>query len=108
MTQPVSTSERLAQELEALNAPPRLIAAARRGFFDDVRSDSKTPKVDLVNTLNELGYTTLAQRVTNGEFNETSQEIRRWFRSKEGTQTMREIFPAISEARWQDVFGVTT
>lgn len=105
MTQPVSTSELLALELEALNAPPRLIKAARRGDYSDFRSSSTAPKTDLFNILTELGYTDLATRVVAGEFNDTRAEFRAWFKSVEGHQALRQLFPAITRARWQDIFG---
>lgn len=105
MTQPQSTNDRLGDALETAGAPLRMIKRARRGYYSDFQSDSTAPKADLVIELNDLGLTALAQRVTNGEFNDTVPEARAWLTSAEGFKTLRAIFPAISKQQWKDIIG---
>lgn len=77
----LSTKERLAQALEALNDPrvKPLIARARDGDFDDYESHSATPQIDLVTELRKLGLTDFAARAMDGEFDGTKEEGEAWY-----------------------------
>lgn len=83
----MSTKEKLAKAMEDAGCPESLIARARGGEFDDFESPSATPIIRLVRALSELGYTPLATRAMNGEFDATREEAEAWY-EREG----KEIF----------------
>lgn len=72
------TSERLAAALEAANAPKAMVTAARAGCYDDFKSESPTPIMDLVRDLRQCGLTHLADRAIAGEFDATREESEAW------------------------------
>lgn len=86
----VSTAERLAAVLEdeGLFA---LAARARAFAFDDYKSDSATPELDLYHALMTADRPDLAARVVAGEWDATREESDEWARSPEGQQTMRDL-----------------
>jgi hypothetical protein len=73
----IHTKERLAQVLHA-EALFDLERKARAGDFDDYESESATPIVDLVMTLERLGKHKLADRARNGEFDGSKGEAEAW------------------------------
>ena len=75
----VSTKERLAKAMEDAGCPANLIARARGGEFDDFESESATPIIRLVRTLSECGFSALATRAMNGEFDATKEEAEAWY-----------------------------
>ena len=85
----MSTKERLARAMEAASilaravgrpgVPAALIAKARAGGFDDYEADSPAPIIDLVNALRRVGFSDLAQRAIDGEFDGTREEAEAWF-----------------------------
>ena len=80
----MSTMERLAKALEDANAPKAMIVAARAGCYDDFKSGSATPCMDLVRDLQQAGLTSLAERAMNGEFDSTREESAEWARGPDG------------------------
>lgn len=82
---PEPTTERLAKALEEANDPrlAEMITQARAGYYDDFKSPIDTPCIQLVNDLKLLGYTDLAARAIDGEFDSTPEEAEEWF-EKEG------------------------
>ena len=72
----IPTTEKLAQALEEAKAPQVMIDAARRGRYDDFKSESATPIVDLVHDLKNVGLQDLAKRAMCGEFDSRRQERR--------------------------------
>ncbi len=81
MTEP--TKERLARALETADCPD-LADRARAGEYSDFDSPHATPKVVLVNLLRGRGEhhparRILAQRIVQGEFDDTREEADTWF-----------------------------
>lgn len=74
----MTTSDRLAAALVAANAPKAMITAARAGCYDDFRSESATPIMDLVRDPRQAGLTHLADRAIAGEFDATAEEAQAW------------------------------
>ena len=74
----MSTKERLAKAMEAAGCSVELIARARGGEFDDFESPSATPITRLVRVLVAEGFSGLANRAMNGEFDSTKEEAEAW------------------------------
>lgn len=89
---PTST-KRLVDALKAQHNPKlaAIIKRAERNDFHDFLSESATPCVDLVMTLQKLGFRALATRARNGEFDATREEADAWARSDEGRLTFAEL-----------------
>lgn len=79
----IPTTEKLAKALEEINAPEQMIHAARAGRYDDSKSESGTPIMDLVRDLRRIGAHGLVQQVMEGEFDATKEESDAWY-AKEG------------------------
>jgi hypothetical protein len=79
----MSTKERLAKAMEEAECPASLVARARAGEFDDFESPSATPIIHLVRILSECGFSMLAKRAMNGEFDGTREEAEAWY-AREG------------------------
>ena len=92
---PASTCERLALALDTAGAPPKMIAAARAGRYDDFRSESPTPIMDLVSDLNAIGLRDIAERAANGEFDATPEEADAWAASPAGQAVLGSIGPVV-------------
>jgi hypothetical protein len=92
MTLPTST-KRLVAALTAENSPKleATIRRAKRNEFNYFLSDSATPCIDLVMTLEKLGFRALANRARNGEFDATREESKAWAESDEGRLTFAEL-----------------
>lgn len=105
-----ATWENLADELDKVGGVPnRVVKAARRGHFSEFRSESATPKQDLIQILRDLGgYDAFITRIVSGEFDDTVAEARDWMVSKEGFQVLRDVFPSVSRDRWKQILGITT
>jgi hypothetical protein len=82
------TTERLAKALESANAPKAMITAARAGCYDDFKSESATPIMDLVRDLRQAGLTHLAQRAMDGEFDATQEESEAWANGPDGLASL--------------------
>lgn len=89
------TTERLARALEAANAPKAMIVAARAGCYDDFKSESATPCMDLVRDLTQAGLTFLAERATDGEFDATPAESEAWANEARKDPSMRTVIDAL-------------
>lgn len=72
------TTERLAKALQAGGAPAEMVRAAREGVYDDFKSDSPTPCMDLVRDLGEAKLFDLQNRAMDGEFDSTAEESATW------------------------------
>jgi hypothetical protein len=68
LPQRMSAKERLAEALVKAGASPDMVAAARRGCYDDFESESATPIIDLVRDSKKAGLDDIATRAMNGEF----------------------------------------
>ena len=86
----MSTKERLAKAMEAAGCSVELIARARGGEFDDFESPSATPITRLVRVLVAEGFSGLANRAMNGEFDSTKEEAEAWGR-REGHRLIGEF-----------------
>jgi hypothetical protein len=82
-----ATTERLAKALEAAGADETFVRSAREGHYDDFKSKSATPIVDLVRELQACGFKDLARRAIDGDFDSTPEEALAWSCSPEGTAT---------------------
>jgi hypothetical protein len=84
MSDTSSTKERLARaiiERSGGHYDPRverMVKLARAGRYDDFESDIATPLIVLRNDLLAVGYTDLAQRVMDGDFDSTTEEADAW------------------------------
>lgn len=74
----MTTAERLACALEQGRAPKAMVTAARAGCYDDFRSESATPIMDLVRDLRAAKLEAMAQRAMDGEFDATKEEAEAW------------------------------
>ena len=72
------TKQKLANVLDGAKLPD-LAAEARAGRFDDFESESLTPIVDLVKSLESAGRQDLADRARNGEWDGTREEAEAWY-----------------------------
>lgn len=90
-----TTTERLAQALEAANAPKAMVTAARAGCYDDFQSESPTPIMDLVRDAKAAGLHGIARRAMDGDFDATREESEAWAASQTGemAETLRAIDP---------------
>lgn len=87
----MQTTERLAQAIiEAGIDDPDFIADARAGKYDDFKSPSATPIMDLVREFRRRGLSDLARRAMSGEFDASPEEADAWMNSSEGRQALRE------------------
>jgi hypothetical protein len=82
-----------------------MVKRAGEGYYSDLASGEATPKVTLVTELTALRLDVLAKRVTVGEFDDTTEDMRAWFLGKEGERFLLEHFPGVSKARWIAVFS---
>jgi hypothetical protein len=93
MTQP--TTERLANALAHIDGlPAHIIVWARKGRYDDYKSESPFPLNDLVRDLTRTGIPEAIQfcdRVKAGEFDGTKAEAAAWLASDEGQQAYRKL-----------------
>jgi len=48
----------------------QIIAKAKAGYYHDFESPVATPKMELVKDLRDVGFTDIASRVINGDYDE--------------------------------------
>jgi hypothetical protein len=108
----VTATERLIRALASLPAGAprdRLIEDARAGEFHDFRSSLDMPKRALVDRLDdyrgrpgEMVAHLLAERVKNGEFDESEEEARAWWDGLPAQERahLREQLPAMTIPDW--------
>lgn len=87
------TTERLAAALKAAGAPADMVLRAIAGHYDDYKSPSATPIVDLVGDCVRHGLHAIAERARNGEFDATTEETEAWARSPEGVGAIQGLPP---------------
>lgn len=85
----MSTADRLARDLEAAGAPPAIVDEARRGFYDDYRSELAAPISQLVWDCRRLGLLDIAKRAEQGDYDGTKEEADAWARTSEGRAATR-------------------
>lgn len=85
----IPTTERLARELERLNAPGEMIDKARAGYYDDFKSPLAMPETQLMIDAQAAGLHSIVNDVRNGVFDATKEESDAWAQSPEGRATMR-------------------
>lgn len=84
------SSEKLAEALHAIGLDD-MAAKAKAFAYDDFKSESATPIMDLVNELARVGSVdalALRKRVIDGEFDSTAEESEEWAKSPEGQEAM--------------------
>ncbi len=87
------TSELLARDLAQAQAPASMIAHARAGGYDDYRSESATPIVDLVRDARTHGLSAIAEAAIEGKYDAQRWESDEWAKSEEGQAAFREFGP---------------
>ncbi len=88
---PEAASVRLERALREAHAPDWLRRAARRGDFDDFKSDQYAqPIVVFAQHAVNAGLPDLAQRAKDGEFNSAHWEVEAWTRSPDGQEALRD------------------
>lgn len=78
----MKTKEKLTMDLIHAKAPQWMIDKAKAGQYDDYKSDSATPIVDLVNECNANGLGSMALKAIHGEYDSTKEESEEWFRKQ--------------------------
>jgi hypothetical protein len=86
-----STADRLAAALVEAGAPRAMVDKARRGYYDDYRSELAMPISQLVTDARRKGLDDIARRAAEGEFDGTAEESDAWARSDEGQATFRAL-----------------
>lgn len=105
----IPTTEKLALALEEIGAPKELVTAAREGRYDDFKSESATPLMDLVRDLNaaakrmsffskmRVNLREFTQRVKDGEFDASSEESQEW--ASQQTGEMADILNTLTPSK---------
>src|SRR5436305_393387 len=99
MSDHIPTSEKLAQILELAQAPSRMVARARMGYYDDFKSPIATPIVQLVQDAQRHELYAIAERAKQGEFDAASWEAQEWAKSAEGQETFQQLVKGARKAR---------
>ncbi len=87
----IPTSEKLAQALEAANAPKEMIMKARAKYYDDWLSDLAFPIRQLAEDAVKHGLDDIALRAMNGDYDGTKEEAEAWGKSAEGRETFAQF-----------------
>ena len=85
------TTEKLAEALELMHAPPAMIKRAHDGYYDDFKSPLEKPIVALVRHALQAGLKRIAERAINGEFDAEPWEAEEWANSPEGQEVRRQF-----------------
>lgn len=93
-----STREKLARAMAEAGVPSQAIRQARAGYYDDYLSPNPFAIGTLVNDLEANGFSALAERARNGEFDGTKEESDAWAKSEEGQAVFAELLGGISAA----------
>lgn len=89
----VPTTKRLADALRAADAPASMIRAAEDGAYDEFKSGSEQPIVNLVHQCLAAGLDDIAQRAIDGEFDLQDWEVEDWAQhTSEGKAVIQEFF----------------
>ena len=86
-----SSTEKLVSALKQAGAPDSLVAQAQADAFHDFRSESATPKVDLVRSCQSHGLHEIAKRAMKGDFDSSREEADEWLNSPEGKEIVRKL-----------------
>ena len=95
----IPTTEKLAQALEAANAPAWMIEKAREGYYDDYKSHLAFPEMQLHHDAHVAGLESIKAAVEAGEFDSTKEESEEWARSPEGQAAFTELIKPNRAAR---------
>lgn len=87
----IPTSEKLAQALEAANAPREMIEKARAKYYDDYLSPLTDNMRQLVADARKHGLKDIADRAIDGDFDGTREESDAWAKSPEGRETFAQF-----------------
>jgi len=79
----MTSQEKLIDALEEAHAPLDMVQKAERGDYDDYRSPSPTPILDLVRDCWRAGLQSIARQAMNGEYDGTLEEGEAWFKSRQ-------------------------
>lgn len=93
MTDEIGCTEKLVKALEAEHNPKLagIIRRAKNNTYHDYKSQLAMPIAQLVMDLEKLGFTKLANRARNGEFDATKTEADEWAASPEGQASLAQI-----------------
>lgn len=94
-----STMEILAEELEKVNAPQRMIENARAGLYDDYKSPVAMPIHVLVFDAEQAGLHGIAMRAKRGEFDAQKWEAEEWANSEDGKATFEQFLKGIDREK---------
>ncbi len=89
--QRIPTTEKLATALEQANAPLWLIQNARKGLYDDYKSENPTPIVALVNDCKSCNLESIIDRAIMGEFDAQTWEAEEWRNSPDGQAAFKQF-----------------
>jgi hypothetical protein len=89
------TTEKLARALEDAGAPSFMIVAARHGAYDDYKSASATPEVDLLNQARRYNLQTIVEGVMEGRWDATKEESDAWAASPDGQATLGQLYSGL-------------
>jgi hypothetical protein len=77
----MKTTKKLARALEEAKAPAWMVKGALEGRYDDFKSESATPIMDLVRDCRRFGLDEISMRARNGDFDATREESDEWMKS---------------------------
>ncbi len=82
------STAKLVAALEAENSPrlKRMIKQAKEGYYHEYDSNHNFPLIALVMDLVAYGFPNLAERVKEGEFDASREEIEMWASSLDGME----------------------
>lgn len=86
----MNSKQKLSQALKDVNAPNYMIERAEKGYYSDFESELAMPMVQLVKDCLSLGFSNIAERAKDGEFDSTKEESDEWY-EKEGKQLIQEM-----------------
>ena len=84
----MTSTEKLVAALKKAGAPSDMIIYAESGGYNDYKSQSATPCVDLVNALAKHGLFGLQKRALSGEFDATKEESEAWAKEMQNDPQM--------------------
>lgn len=94
----MTTADRLAAALVEAGAPRAMVDKARRGYYDDYRSEHAFPVSQLVTDARRKGLEDIARRAADGEFDGTKEESDAWLAGPEGREALRWLTKMDGEA----------
>lgn len=96
-TERIPTTKRLADALRQAGAPESMIHAAEGGAYDDFKSGSEQPIVNLVHQALAAGLQGIAERAIDGEFDAPDWEAEEWLTTTKEGQEVGRLFGLLQE-----------